>query len=120
MNKKWKVILISLLMLPMLVFFPGCSCDEDSSSNSNRKPNTYTVTFYTNSSETFNVPSQTVEEGNLVREPDIPVKTGYDFLGWYRDTEETGWKLLWSFTTDTVTGNLKLYARWELRESKKN
>lgn len=99
----------------MLVFFPGCSCEESNDSNANKTPNLYTVSFYSGTAETFNIPSQTVEEGNLVREPEKPVREGYDFLGWYRDTQANGWKQLWRFSIDTVNENIKLYARWEKR-----
>jgi uncharacterized repeat protein (TIGR02543 family) len=36
-------------------------------------------------------------------------KTGHTFGGWYRDS---GFGTLWNFGTDTVTGDLTLYAKW--------
>lgn len=102
-----------MLILPILVFFPGCSCDNNDSSNSNRKPNQYIVKFYTDTAETFNIEKQTVEEGNLLREPDKPTKSGYIFSGWYRDPGT--WDIMWRFNTDTVTCDMTLYARWEPR-----
>ncbi|MGN0961350.1 MAG: InlB B-repeat-containing protein [Christensenellales bacterium] len=113
MNKKWKVILIALLMLPIVVFFPGCNCSCGTDPNQTNKPNNqYIVTFYTNSADTFNIPSQTVNEGNLVRKPENPVKTGYIFIGWYQDASLTK---VWRFEIDTVKSNMTLYARWQER-----
>ena len=47
--------------------------------------------------------------GETIERPDDPVREGKEFVGWYRDihlTEE------WNFDTDTVTGNMTLYAKW--------
>ena len=96
-------------MLPMVVFFPACSCgigaDEAES-----VPQEYTVRFYTGSTDTFNIPSQTLMEGSLVRKPSTPTRYGYEFIGWYKDQACT---LLWSFEVDTVKSNVTLYARWQ-------
>lgn len=97
-------------MLPMVVFFPACSCGKDNSTPT--EPNQYTVYFYTNSADTFNISSQTVEEGNLIRRPDTPTKKGYNFIGWYSDSALTK---VWTFEIDTVHKNMTLYARWEKR-----
>lgn len=107
---KWKNILISILILPIVVFFPACSCNSEQPTL--KEPNQYIVRFYTDSKDTFNIPSQTIEEGNLVREPDRPTKTGYAFIGWYKDMDRTQ---IWTFLVDTVHENMTLYARWEKR-----
>ena len=109
MSKKWKIILIALLMLPMVVFFPGCSCSSEEDGKSS-VPQEYTVRFYTGSTDTFNIPSQTLMEGSLVRRPDNPRRDGYEFIGWYKDQACT---LLWSFEVDTIKSNITLYAYWQ-------
>lgn len=38
-----------------------------------------------------------------------PTKTGYTFLGWYKDASCTQ---AWNFATDTVTASTTLYAKW--------
>lgn len=55
------------------------------------------------------VPDQTVQYGELVKEPQEPTRDGYRFNGWYADLDRTK---LWNFETDTVQGNMTLYAGW--------
>ena len=52
---------------------------------------------------------QTVEKGDKIKQPAHPVREGYIFGGWYR---ETGCITEWNFATDTVTENITLYAKW--------
>ncbi len=111
----FKKYLICLLILPMLVFFPtGCSCSEGDGSGSGSGPNSnsYTVHFFTGSNETFNIPNQTIKKGGLVKKPDTPKKTGYVFIGWYKDMACT---TVWTFEIDTVHSDMTLYARWQER-----
>lgn len=95
-------------MLPILVFFPACSCGK-TEENVNREPSQFTVRFYTGTAETFNIPIQTVNEGELVRRPTDPTWSGHVFLGWYKERELVN---LWVFTLDTVQSDMVLYARW--------
>ena len=47
--------------------------------------------------------------GELLERPEDPVREGKQLVGWFKDihlTEE------WDFDTDTVTGNMTLYAKW--------
>ena len=44
----------------------------------------------------------------LVR-PEDPTRDGKHFVGWYKDIHLTQ---EWNFDTDTVTGNMTLYAKW--------
>jgi uncharacterized repeat protein (TIGR02543 family) len=48
--------------------------------------------------------------GKATRPPTAPTKEGYTFVDWYSDTALT---VLWDFPTDTVTGNMTLYAKWK-------
>ncbi len=67
----------------------------------------YTVTFIANGgSETG---SQLVQENKCAQTPEVPVKTGYLFGGWFQDAE---FSTPWNFST-TVTGDRTLYARWD-------
>lgn len=69
--------------------------------------NSYTVTF--NSGGGTAVESQTILEGGKVTQPETPTRSGYDFQGWYlgSSTEES-----FDFSTETVTGDFSLTARW--------
>ena len=67
-----------------------------------------TVTFEPNGGTS--VPSQTVRYGETVARPDNPTREGYHLVGWYSDIDLQN---PWDFDTDTVQGNVTLYARWE-------
>jgi uncharacterized repeat protein (TIGR02543 family) len=64
----------------------------------------FTVTF--NADGGSAVPNQTVTQGGKVTRPPDPSKEGYTFDGWYNENA------LWDFTTNTITGNITLTARW--------
>jgi uncharacterized repeat protein (TIGR02543 family) len=68
----------------------------------------YTVTFNANGGDSTPA-TQTVTGGGKATAPTAPAKAGFSFEGWYR---EAGLANRWGFDTDTVTGNLTLYARW--------
>jgi uncharacterized repeat protein (TIGR02543 family) len=55
------------------------------------------------------VPSQTVVENSTAAEPTAPIKADHVFVGWYTEAALT---TEWNFATDTVTGDMTLYARW--------
>ncbi|NLK02450.1 MAG: InlB B-repeat-containing protein [Clostridiaceae bacterium] len=55
------------------------------------------------------VPDQIVQYGEKIIEPEEPVREDYTFSGWYADLDKTD---LWDFTSDTVQGNMTLYAGW--------
>lgn len=67
-----------------------------------------TVTFESNGGT--EVPSQTVRYGETVERPENPLREGYHLTGWYSDIDL---QIPWDFDTDTVQGNMTLYARWE-------
>lgn len=56
------------------------------------------------------VPGQTVSYGEKLARPGNPTREGYRFVGWYRDIDL---QIPWDFDTDTVQGNMTLYAKWK-------
>jgi uncharacterized repeat protein (TIGR02543 family) len=54
--------------------------------------------------------SQTVAGGCKATTPPAMTKGGFTFVAWYREDTFT---TVWDFSTDTVTGNIALYAKWE-------
>ncbi|MCH5153701.1 MAG: InlB B-repeat-containing protein [Clostridiales bacterium] len=71
----------------------------------------YTVKF--NSMGGSGVDAIKVLYGNkITNKPNDPTLEGYTFMGWYREdfTSE------WVFETDTVTGNITLYAKWVINK----
>lgn len=67
-----------------------------------------TVTFETNGGSP--VEDQKVIYGETIRRPENPTRDGYTLEGWYRDLDL---QQPWNFDTDTVQGNMTLYAKWE-------
>ena len=69
---------------------------------------TYTVQFETG--EGSNVASQTVVHNGKPTQPANPTRSGYYFMGWYKDATHS---LVFNFETDVILGNTIIYARWE-------
>lgn len=67
----------------------------------------YDLTF--NSMGGSDVTSQSILYGNVANAPTNPTKTGYIFVGWYKEADLT---TKWNFSADTVTENTTLYAKW--------
>ena len=70
-------------------------------------PATYTVSFDSNGGSA--VAGQSVASGNLASKPADPVLAGFLFGGWYQDP---GLTAPWDFSTNKVTKDLTLYAKW--------
>lgn len=67
-----------------------------------------TVTFESNGGS--DVESQSIAYGGTVTSPTAPTKTGFTFLGWYKDT---GLINAWDFANDKVgSSDITLYAKW--------
>lgn len=71
------------------------------------KPATCTVTFDSNGGS--EVDDKIVEQGKSVAKPADPTRDGYAFGGWFKDSECAR---EWDFGTDSVTGDVTLYAKW--------
>jgi uncharacterized repeat protein (TIGR02543 family) len=57
------------------------------------------------------IASQTGGYGDLVARPADPARTGYTFADWYSDEALS---VRWNFDSNTLTGNLNLYAKWNI------
>jgi uncharacterized repeat protein (TIGR02543 family) len=68
----------------------------------------YTVRFESNGGSAIS--SQTVIAGGKANKPEFdPFRSGFTFGGWYKDTALT---IPWNFDSDTVNGDIELYAKW--------
>jgi uncharacterized repeat protein (TIGR02543 family) len=67
----------------------------------------YTVSFNSNGGTA--VKKVKAKAGKTVTKPAAPTKKGYQFIGWYKDSQCTK---PWDFTTDIVTSDTTLYAGW--------
>jgi uncharacterized repeat protein (TIGR02543 family) len=67
----------------------------------------YTVTF--DSRGGSGVSNDTAVSGGLLARPADPARDGFDFGGWYTEAALIN---EWNFTSDTVTSDITLYAKW--------
>lgn len=94
---------IMTTFLFVIFFLVGCQPTIE-------EPVFHTVSFETNSE--LVIESISIEHGNLVEEPSIPVREGYTFLGWFGDVNLTS-----PFDFENlVTDNLTIYLKWEVQE----
>ena len=93
-----KCLTIVLIVFALFGFMLGCSSE----------PKIHQVTFDTNGGSA--VQSVNVTDGARIEKPNDPTKPGYSFKGWYR---ENTYLQEWNFSTDVVTTDLTLYAKWE-------
>ena len=72
-------------------------------------PITYTVTFNANGHGTAPDAIESVTSGSTITAPTAPTADGYTFGGWYK---ESTCENEWNFSTDTVSADITLYAKW--------
>lgn len=70
-------------------------------------PETYTITF--NSQGGSQVDSFTVIEGQLIQQPNNPVREGWSFAGWFLEADCVN---VWNFDNDKANKSVTLYAKW--------
>lgn len=71
----------------------------------------YTISFDSNGGT--DVPALTdMKYGDLIPEPEPPLREGYVFCGWFSD-ENCNYR--WDFATMQVPDSITLYAKWELQ-----
>ena len=100
-------ILAFVIMASFSLYFISCNLAGDIET-------TFNVTFEVNGGDT-GIGQQTVNNGGKVTRPTNPIRTGYTFGGWYK--EET-YINQWNFSSDTVTENITLYAKWIINNYK--
>ncbi len=65
--------------------------------------------YYESNGGTYVAPYYNVPHGSVINAPKNPVREGYTFTGWYRDT---ALKTRWNFKEDGVYNTMTLYAGW--------
>jgi len=71
------------------------------------KTRAYTINFVT---QYGSVPSVSLNYGEKITQPEL-THEGYHIEGWYKEDTFTN---KWDFTTDTITGPVTLYAKWDI------
>jgi len=84
--------------------------NDGTGSDDDVTPIVFTVVF--DSQGGSNVDSITVEKNAKITPPEDPVKEGYTFAGWYKEPECVN---AWNFEEDVITGNVTIYAKWEIK-----
>ena len=72
----------------------------------------HTVTFNANGHGTAPSPYTGAVNGSVISAPTAPTATGYTFGGWYK---ESGCSNVWNFSTDVVTEDTTLFAKWTVK-----
>jgi|GEM_PF-1952623 len=73
-------------------------------------PATYTATYNNNFADGGTYISQAgIVSGSILTAPPEPSRSGYLFVGWYKDAACVN---PWRFSTDTVMADMNLYAKW--------
>ena len=115
MKKTWKQWLKSALACTLsLIAFASCGLPTTSASQSEEEDNLCTVSFeLCTDLETNYIMDQEVEIGDVVMRPSVVPKgenpNNAEVDSWYTDREYTN---KWNFLTDTVEGDMTLYAKW--------
>lgn len=97
-----KIVLLILLPILMLVLV-ACE-DKKLDDNANN------VVFYVGVGSSYIDTYFDVPIGEKIEAPEEPIRTGFDFVNWYKDIKHTK---LWDFDNDVVNESIVLYAKWE-------
>lgn len=99
MKGKFVRLLASLLVVVgLLGVLSSCSGEE-----------TFTVQFAVDGGS--EIASVEVKNDGLVTKPSDPIKDGYKFVGWFKDSDYT---VEWDFSTDKIAADTTIYAKWDL------
>ena len=99
MRKKLFSIVLAMLTVITCITFASCAQAE--------RPKKYTVTF--DSVGGSAVPTQSVDEGKFITEPEAPTKADDTFLYWYLDNKT----FVFDFDNYVVSSKITLKARWQ-------
>ena len=78
-------------------------------SSTAQEVDTYTVVFDTNGHGIAPTSLTGILPNDIIEEPEAPVEEGWQFEGWYKERECEN---KWDFSSDKVTQNTILYAKW--------
>lgn len=96
-----KLLILTLALASLFII----SCDMIDTSMFEGEPDVFTIEYESNGGS--EVAAQQVYDGYTIKRPKNPTKENSFFEGWYTEDGEK-----WSFTNNTVSGNMMLYANW--------
>lgn len=116
MKQKKSFVMIATLVTILLLAFSLAACHKTSSDDNNNPdtppspptppaPTEFTVTFDSCGGNT--VPSI---KGKTVQTEPLPEKDGFDFVGWYENSDYSGNRVVFPYT---ISKDVKFYAKWQ-------
>ena len=116
MKQKKSFVMIATLVTILLLAFSLAACHKTSGDDNNNPdtpptpptppaPTEFTVTFDSCGGNT--VPSV---KGKTVQTEPLPEKDGFDFVGWYENSDYSGNRVVFPYT---VSKDVKFYAKWQ-------
>lgn len=116
MKHKKTFVMIATLVTILLLAFSLAACHKTSGDDNNNPdtppsppappaPTEFTVTFDSCGGNT--VPSV---KGKTVQSEPLPEKDGFDFVGWYENSDYSGNRVVFPYT---ISKDVKLYAKWQ-------
>ena len=113
MKHKKSFVTIATLVTILLLAFSLAACHKTSGDDNNNPdtppapptPTEFTVTFDSCGGNT--VPSV---KGKTVQTEPLPEKDGFDFVGWYENSDYSGNRVAFPYT---ISKDVKFYAKWQ-------
>lgn len=116
MKHKKTFVMIATLITILLLAFSLAACHKTSGDDNNNPdtpptpptppaPTEFTVTFDSCGGNT--VPSV---KGKTVQTEPLPEKDGFDFVGWYENSDYSGNRVVFPYT---ISKDVKFYAKWQ-------
>lgn len=116
MKHKKTFVMIATLVTILLLAFSLAACHKTSGDDNNNPdtppsppappaPTEFTVTFDSCGGNT--VPSV---KGKTVQTEPLPEKDGFDFVGWYENSDYSGNRVVFPYT---ISKDVKFYAKWQ-------
>lgn len=116
MKQKKSFVMIATLVTILLLAFSLAACHKTSGDDNNNPdtpptpptppaPTEFTVTFDSCGGNT--VPSV---KGKTVQTEPLPEKDGFDFVGWYENSDYSGNRVVFPYT---ISEDVKFYAKWQ-------
>lgn len=116
MKHKKTFVMIATLVTILLLAFSLAACHKTSGDDNNNPdtppspptppaPTEFTVTFDSCGGNT--VPSV---KGKTVQNEPLPEKDGFDFVGWYENSDYSGNRVVFPYT---ISKDVKFYAKWQ-------
>lgn len=101
---KNKIYLVFILLILGTFILTGCVDKKITDEH-------HIVVFYTFKNDPNKIATQELYKGDLVEQPEDPVRTDYVFAGWYTDHET--FNNFWEFDRE-IESSLTLYAKWDV------